>query len=277
MRSILRSVIWLACITPLLAYSKNKPHGHQGLLPPYDGKHIPYNISSEQLSKLNAGSPVLINERKGKAGRGIVIQDIHASPAMCLQKISDLQNYHIMVPNVKNIEIYSNQSFPNGTAQVGALFKVGISFMTFGYYLLLTFEPKYNTYTWTLDYRYSSDFDDNTGHWQVMPHPHHEGFSRVLYSTEVKLFSWIPEFVITFLTNTALVESTSWVKRESEKAERAGEVPYINFSKQDLSECYREDEHGASYSTECAESLQPASDQEGQDSESATQATHEEL
>ena len=32
------------------------------------------------------------------------------------------------------------------------------------------------------------------------------GWSRVLYSTEVKLFPWIPEFVITFLTKTALIE-----------------------------------------------------------------------
>jgi hypothetical protein len=65
----------------------------------------------------------------------------------------------------------------------------------FGYYLVLTHEPRYNTYTWTLDYEYNSDFDDNTGHWQVVPHPTKAGWSRVLYSTEVKLFPWIPEFV----------------------------------------------------------------------------------
>jgi hypothetical protein len=34
----------------------------------------------------------------------------------------------------------------------------------------------------------------------------YSGWTRVLYSTEVKLFNWIPEFVITFLTKTALVE-----------------------------------------------------------------------
>jgi hypothetical protein len=39
-----------------------------------------------------------------------------------------------------------------------------------------------------------------------MAHPTKEGYSRVLYSTEVKLFPWIPEFVISFLTKTALVE-----------------------------------------------------------------------
>jgi hypothetical protein len=39
----------------------------------------------------------------------------------------------------------------------------------------------------------------------------------VLYSTKVKLFPWIPEFVVNFLTKKALVEATTWVKRESEK------------------------------------------------------------
>jgi hypothetical protein len=32
------------------------------------------------------------------------------------------------------------------------------------------------------------------------------GWTRVLYSTEVKLFPWIPEFVVNFLTKTALLE-----------------------------------------------------------------------
>jgi carbon monoxide dehydrogenase subunit G len=249
---IMHAILYMLIAPAVHAYSKSKPHSHQGSLIPYDGKHIPYNITLEQLNRLNSGLPVLINERVGKSGRGIVIQDVHASPATCMRKISDLANYHTMVPNVKSIEIYSNETFANGTVQIGALFRVGVSFVTFGYYLLLTYEPEYNTYTWTLDYRYASDFDDNTGHWQVMPHPHKEGYTRVLYSTEVKLFAWIPEFVVTFLTKTALLESTSWVKKESEKAELAGPDPAaLNIP--DLSSCFTEDGDGGRYSTACSE------------------------
>jgi hypothetical protein len=142
------ATIWLLLATLTHGYSKNKPHSHPGQLTPYDGHHLKYNITAEQLAKLQNGLPVLINERSGKSGRGIVIQDVHASPSTCMQKISDLEHYHIMVPNVKKVEVYSNQNFENGTVQVGAQFNVGISIMTFGYYLLLTFEPKYNTYTW---------------------------------------------------------------------------------------------------------------------------------
>lgn len=50
---------------------------------------------------------VLINTRDGKSGRGVVIQDIQATPDICLDRISDLKNYHKMVPNVKSIEVRS--------------------------------------------------------------------------------------------------------------------------------------------------------------------------
>ena len=42
-----------------MAASKDKPHHHQGVLQPYDGKHIPYQINTEQVSKLKNGQPVL--------------------------------------------------------------------------------------------------------------------------------------------------------------------------------------------------------------------------
>eukprot|EP00981_Chlorochromonas_danica_P008840 scaffold2312_cov165-Ochromonas_danica.AAC.80 len=97
--------------------------------------------------------------------------------------------------------------------------------MGFGYYLKLTHEPKHNTLTWTLDYKYNSDLDDSVGHWQVMSHPSKSGWTRLLYSTKIKLFPWIPEFIVGFLTSKALGESTAWVKRESElEAKRQAEL-----------------------------------------------------
>ncbi|RYH15640.1 hypothetical protein EON65_31465 [archaeon] len=48
------------------------------------------------------------NERAGKSGRGVVIQDINASTAICMGKIRDLSMYHKMVPHVKKVEIYES-------------------------------------------------------------------------------------------------------------------------------------------------------------------------
>ena len=163
MVSLSRCVVTLSvflCVNVLTSFGSSnlKPHTHQGLLEPYDGKHLSYSLTKEQDALLNAGKPVTINQRNGKSGRGIVIQDIHAAPHVCLSKISDLPNYSKMVPNVKSIEIYDSETFPDGSTKTKALFKVGVSFVTFGYYLKLKYDPSYMTYTWTLDYDFSSDF-----------------------------------------------------------------------------------------------------------------------
>eukprot|EP01031_Cornospumella_fuschlensis_P029236 gene29236-35291_t len=239
--------------------SKTKPHTHNGVLTPYNNHHVAYSITAEQQAKIDAGEPVTINERSGKDGRGLVIQDVAAPPQFCMDRIRDLANYHKMVPKVKSVIPYGPVKFPNGTEQVGAEFNVGLSLLTFNYYLRLTYEPKYFTLTWTLDYQYSSDFDDSTGHWQVMPHPTKSGWSRVLYSTEVKLLPWIPEFVITFLTKTALVEATTWVKKESEAMVKKGakEADFPPLQLPSLSACFISDSTGSRYDTACSEGKRP--------------------
>jgi hypothetical protein len=102
---------------------------------------------------------------------GVVIQDINASESTCMGRILDLAAYPRMVPNVKSVQIYETQKFNNGTTKIGAQFDVGALGLGFRYYLSLLHHGKFKTVTWTLDYRYNSDFDDNVGHWQVMPHP----------------------------------------------------------------------------------------------------------
>lgn len=43
---------------------------------------------------------------------------------------------------------------------MAAEFNVGLSLLKFRYYLLLKFDPSVNTLTWTMDYKYSSDFGE---------------------------------------------------------------------------------------------------------------------
>jgi ribosome-associated toxin RatA of RatAB toxin-antitoxin module len=220
-------LVLLACTVHVcVAGSRDKPHGHNGTLPAYNGKLLPFKLSKDQLKTLDAGGCVSWNEKaEGKGGKGVVVQDIQASPAICMAKIRDLVNYPKMVPNCKSVSIYESTKFMNGTSRTGAEFKVGVLGLKFNYFLVLTHEPKHSTLTWTLDYKKNSDFDDNVGHWQVMKHPVKAGWTRVLYSTRVKLFPWIPGMVVKFLTTKALVESTTWVKKESEKEAAKQKVP----------------------------------------------------
>jgi ribosome-associated toxin RatA of RatAB toxin-antitoxin module len=209
------------CICALFAISfaadRNKRHGHNGTLEAYDGKLLKFKLTSDQSKRLDKGDYVTYHEKgAGKSGKGVVIQDINAGPQICMNKIRDLPNYPKMVPHCKKVTIYETKKLLNGTTKTKAEFKVGVLGMGFNYFLALTHEPRYNTLTWTLDYSRNSDFDDNVGHWQVMKHPTKAGWSRVLYSTKVKLFPWIPGMIVNFLTTKALVESTTWVKKESE-------------------------------------------------------------
>ena len=201
------------------ASSDQKPHGHKGLLKAYNGQQIGYAISKHESDMLDSGKPVVYSDKA--SGRGLVIQDVNAPPAVCMEKILDMKNYDKYVAQVKKVFIYKNVTLQNGTVSVGARFDVSALTMGFRYWLALTYEPKFNTLTWTLDYNFNSDFDDNIGHWQVMNHPTKKGWTRVLYSCQLRLFSWIPDFIVKYLIKTALIESTTWVTKEAEITARS--------------------------------------------------------
>lgn len=153
-------------------------------------------------------------------GKAYVVQDIAAEPSICMNFIKNVAEYHKYVPSVKSVAIYGKEKTMLGVEKAKATFNVAVFGIKFRYFLITTLNPLYNTFTWTLDYSRNSDFDDNVGHWQVMKHPSKVGWTRVLYSCQVRMFSWVPGIVINFLTKTALVEATSWVKKESEKYAR---------------------------------------------------------
>lgn len=117
---LLQVLAVLIAFTACSAGSKKERHSHNGILKPYSGKHIPYTISVNENAALDEGKPVrtmwstftmstghlsshleqvIINERSGKDGRGVVIQDVHAVPEICMDRIRDLAHYHKMVKN----------------------------------------------------------------------------------------------------------------------------------------------------------------------------------
>jgi hypothetical protein len=249
MTSLLAFVLIVSVsITLVLAASDKKAHHHTGILTPYTGEHIPYSITKEEVEKLSKGGHVTKLSREGKSGRGVIIQDVGAPPHVCMDRIRDLKNYKKVVPNLKSIDNIVVTKEADGTEIITSKWNVGVSLVGFTYFLKLRYDAKHNTYSWTLDYSKSSDFDDNTGFWQVLPHPQKgPDFARVVYSTEVKLFNWVPEFVVTFLTKTALISSTEWVKKESEKVHKTGKTldggptESAPFPFPDLSPCFIKD------------------------------------
>ena len=223
------------------------PHGHRGIIPPFSGKQISYSISKKQSDLLDSGKPVVDSNKA--MGRGMVIQDVDAPPSLVMKIIMDMKNYDKYVPQVKKVHIYHEKTLSNSTVLYGARFDTVAMGMGFRYWLALKHEPKYNTFTWTLDYNYNSDFDDNVGHWQVMEHPTKKGWTRVLYSCQLKLFAWIPDFIVKYLVKTALVESTTWVTRYSEiEAKKLSPEERSNYKKTtSVQGCYVRDGTGFWY------------------------------
>lgn len=95
------------------AATKDKRHGHNGVLESYNGKQIPFTVTNEQSSRLEKGLSVTFNERIGKSGRGVVIQDINATEPICMEKIRDLLSYPKMVPHVNKVKIYNEVKYSN--------------------------------------------------------------------------------------------------------------------------------------------------------------------
>ena len=261
MRLAVIAVVALHFALVVLGSSDSKPHHHQGVLTPYTGKHIPYSITKEDVEKLEKGGYVTQLTREGKSGSGVIIQDVDAPPHVVMDRIRDLKNYHKVVPNLKSIKDIVVEKEADGSEVITSKWNVGVSLVGFTYFLKLKYNAFYNTYHWTLDYSKSSDFDDNTGFWQCLPHPTRgPECTRVVYSTEVKMFNWIPEFVVTFMTKTALISSTEWVKKESEKVQKTGKTidggPTESkpFHGPDLSSCFINTEDGGQkYDPSCAE------------------------
>lgn len=55
----------------------------------------------------------MLKERAGRSGRGVVVLDVNATSAICMDKIRDLKLYPKMVSTLKSVDIYSTQQFSN--------------------------------------------------------------------------------------------------------------------------------------------------------------------
>ncbi len=90
------------------------------------------------------------------------------------------------------------------------------------YFVRHVYRSSLLTVVWTLDYDRLSDFDDTAGIWSVVPLDGKNGeWSRVFYSIDLRIPSWVPSFAVNILNTQALTSATAWVKTQSEKVHQA--------------------------------------------------------
>jgi hypothetical protein len=214
----MRYFLMISCFFALIsqtafAADATVPHPHKGLIKSYSGAPDVPILLPEDLAKLNKGQAVMKQVKEDAGGRGIAIQDVHASPEQIWAKITDFANYPGMVENVKSCKVYEKT---DQHIKVG--FVISAVMMNVEYYIDHVFVPKEGFMTWTLDYNRESDLDDSVGFWRVEAIPNKPGWTRLFYSVEVRLKGWVPGIVEDMIAKKGLPKATGWVKRESEKA-----------------------------------------------------------
>lgn len=219
--AIILFLILIPAATPLAAADKDKPHPHKGVLTPYEPLAMDITLDQEQLERLADGELVQMtieNEDSGGTGFGVI--DIAAPPDTVWSRITGFEHYPEWVGPVDFCEVYHQAGDTTNT-------HVEISGFLYSYEYFLTnvFWPEQDMLTWTLDYDRESDFDDCVGAWYVEPHPEKEGWSRAWFSSDLKLHSPIPGFLMNFIKKKGIRDAISWVKEQSEVAVQGSEIP----------------------------------------------------
>ena len=213
----LKRSLWVLCFLMACmaaqAADPEKPHPHQGIVPPFEGVPPRVTLSEEEESRLARGEAVLTTLEGESGGRGTAVRDVQAPPEVVWGRIGAFDQYPDMVPRVTESEVY----YRNGN-DVRVRMVIRVMGLRYEYFIRHDYQPENGYVTWTLDYDKLSDLDESVGYWAVLPHPSQPGQSRVFYSIDMKTRGWMPGFVRRMVAKQGLEEATGWVKTESEKA-----------------------------------------------------------
>jgi len=211
----------VATFSLLLPYSDaqgadpDKPHPHQGIVPPFAGEPPRTSLSASEEAQLARGDAVLTTLAGDAGGRGTAVRDIDAPPEVVWERIGAFGEYPEMVPRITESEIYAREG-----PDVRVRMVLRVLGFRYEYFIRHDFRPEEGFITWTLDYSKLSDLDESVGYWAVVPHPSEPDRSRVFYSIEMKTRGWMPGFLRRMIARQGLEEATGWVKQESEAHRR---------------------------------------------------------
>lgn len=184
-------------------------HPHQGVVQPFSAGDPGVKIDKAAEKVLEQDKPYQTQIQSGSGGRGLVVQDVRAPTHIVWDRILDFNSYSKMVPKTMESQIYKREKAGRaGAERIWVRMKVGFTpapRLTF--FVKHLYQPQLNSMTWTLDYSRKSDFDDSCGYWYVVPHPQNKDWTRVYYSVEVSMFSWVPKFVVDFMSKQALTDA----------------------------------------------------------------------
>lgn len=179
-------------------------HPHTGKVTPFQAGDPGVKLDESALKKLSAGKPYSTKIESDAGFRGISVQDVEAPVDIVWGQILDFDTYYQKAPSTSESETYKTESLRDGQKRIWARIKVGIPGLRLQYHVNHLYEPKKKSMTWTLDYSKKSDFDDSAGFWYVVKHPDRPDHTRLFYSLEVRVFSWVPQFAVNLMSKQIL-------------------------------------------------------------------------
>ena len=191
----------------------NKPHPHQGRVPRPPAQPTPTALNANQEASLASGKPVLTQKRYDDlpGGRGVAIMDVHAPIEDVWSTIESFTSYPTWIDQVDVCEPYK---------RAGDHVFVRFVLNTFGvdveYFVDHIVAKDRGFISWTLDYSRESDLDDSAGYWLVRAHPSKAGWTRVEYSVDLMVASWVPTMVASSITERGLRDATKWLPTNAE-------------------------------------------------------------
>lgn len=188
-------------------------HPHQGLLQAYGAKVPLLTLSDDDIKHLATGKYVIKQSEGKMSGEGIIIQDINASVSTVWATLLSFANYPQWVKQVKYCSPYVRTK-----NRIKVEFSISVLGFGYRYFIDHRVDAAQHYLRWTLDYERYSELDDVVGFWHVTQHPLKFGWTRLYYSTSIKLNGWMPGFLRKFIASTGLKEATAWVKRVSEQS-----------------------------------------------------------
>ena len=209
-----RLLVLAAVLSSSVAFaaSADKPHPHRGIVDAYEGAPPTVDLSDTDLATLASGEAVRKQvQYGGSGGRGVAVMDIEAPPKFVWAKIGDYASYPEWIDNLNECEIYAK----NGR-NVYVRFEASMMGVGAEWFIHHIYNVPAGYVTWTLDYDRKSDLDDSVGYWRVTELQSDPPRTRVEYSVDVRVASWIPGALESALAEQGLVTATSWVKKQAE-------------------------------------------------------------
>lgn len=221
------------------------PHYHSGVFRRYTPgppKSAGLKLSAAEEQRMEQSAkpegkvfqlPVTSSSPKGTM-RCSSVQDVRAPPNIVWKVLLDFQNYPKFIGGITNCAEYAKRRTMTGgkvicaryTLSVGPLYKLH-------YNLEHHFEPLQHSMTWHLDHTRTSDVFDSVGYWHVEAKP---WGSRVYYTNDSLLPSWIPAAVRKSFTKVAMKSATAQLEpaclgemRNQERRIKMPKLPQIKL------------------------------------------------